>query len=90
MLTKNKKQKIMGETGLHKEDSGSADVQIALITKRIEELADHLKTHTKDKHSRKGLLQLVADRQSHMNYLQKKDPKRFNSLMKKLKIKKRA
>lgn len=90
MLTKTKKQKVISEVKIHDTDTGSPDVQIAILTKRIGELASHLKKNTKDKHSRRGLLQLVADRQTHMNYLMKKDVKRFNSLMKKLDLKKKA
>ena len=90
MLTKTKKQKVINEVKIHDIDTGSPEVQIAIITKRIEELASHLKKNTKDKHSRRGLLQLVADRQTHMNYLMKKDTRRFNALMKKLNLKKKA
>ncbi len=90
MLTKTKKQKIIAETQVHDKDTGSPEVQISILTKRIEELAGHLKDHMKDKHSRRGLLQMVADRQTHMNYLQKKSARRFNSLMKKLNLKKKA
>jgi small subunit ribosomal protein S15 len=90
MLTKTRKQKIIKETKIHDTDTGSPEVQIGIISKRIDELALHLKKHKKDKHSRRGLLQLVADRQKHMKYLQKKDTKRFNSLTKKLGLKKKA
>lgn len=90
MLTKTKKTRVIGETRIHDTDTGSPEVQIAVLTKRIEELTGHLKKHKKDNHSRKGLLQMVAKRQAHMNYLQRKNPKRFNSLMKKLNIKKKA
>lgn len=90
MLTKTRKQKIIKEVKVHDTDTGSADVQIGLLSKRIDELALHLKKHKKDKHSRRGLLQLVADRQKHMKYLQKKDTKRFNGVMKKLGLKKKA
>src|SRR4051812_543597 len=72
MLTKRKKLNIVKEVGVHETDTGSPEVQISMLTKRIEELTDHLKKHLKDKHSRRGLLQMVANRQSHMNYLQKK------------------
>ncbi len=89
MLTKTKKSKIIKETQTHASDTGSPEVQIAIITKRIDELASHLKKHKKDNHSRKGLLQLVASRQSHMKYLQKKDEKRYGALMKKLELKKK-
>lgn len=90
MLTKAKKDKIIKSVQVHDADTGSAEVQIAVITKRIDELAGHLKKHPKDKHSRRGLLQMVADRQSHMNYLQKSGARRFNALMKKLDLKKKA
>jgi small subunit ribosomal protein S15 len=84
MLTKGKKTKTIKDTQRHAEDTGSPEVQIALLTKKIEELTKHLKKNLKDKHSRRGLLQMVADRRSNMNYLQKKDPRKFNALMKKL------
>jgi len=90
MLTKTKKTRVIKETGIHDKDTGSPEVQISLLTKRIEELTTHLKKHQKDKHSRRGLLQIVANRQSHLNYLQKKSPRRFNSLIKKLNLKKKA
>jgi small subunit ribosomal protein S15 len=90
MLTKTKKQKIIKDVAIHKDDTGSAAVQIGLISKRIEELAKHLKKHQKDNHSRRGLLQLVADRQKHMKYLQKKDPKSYESVLKKLDLKQKA
>lgn len=90
MLTKTKKQRTIRETQIHDTDTGSPEVQIAILSKRIEELTTHLKKNTKDKHSRRGLLQIVANRQKHMNYLQKKNPKRFNALVKKLGLKKKA
>ncbi len=90
MLTKSKKQKVIKEVAIHKDDTGSAAVQIGLLSKKIEELAKHLKTHAKDNHSRRGLLQMVADRQKHMKYLSKKDPKTYESVMKKLDLKKKT
>jgi small subunit ribosomal protein S15 len=90
MLTKTKKQRVIKNTALHDTDTGSPEVQVSLLTKRIEELTDHLKKHAKDKHSRRGLLQMVASRQAHMNYLQKKDTRRYNALAKKLSLKKKA
>jgi small subunit ribosomal protein S15 len=90
MITKTKKQKIIKEVKIHDTDTGSPEVQISLLTKRIEELASHLKKHQKDNHSRRGLLSMVSERQSQMNYLQKKDPKRFSALSKKLGLKKKA
>lgn len=90
MLVKSKKQKVIKLAKVHDDDTGSPEVQIAVLTKRIEELSKHLKKNTNDKHSRRGLLGLVAKRQKLMNYLSKNNPKRFNSLMKKLDLKKRA
>ncbi len=90
MLTKTKKQKVIAVAKIHDVDTGSPEVQIALLSKRIEDLAAHLKKNTKDTHSRRGLLQMVADRQKHMKYLQKKSTKRFNAIMKKLELKKKA
>ena len=88
MLSKTKKQKIIKDAGVHERDTGSPEVQIALITRRIAELTSHLKKHQKDKHSRRGLLSLVANRQTHMRYLEKKDRRRYNALIKKLDLKK--
>lgn len=88
MLTKTKKLKIVKDVQVHETDTGSPEVQIAILSKRIDELAKHLKANTKDNHSRRGLLQMVADRKKHMKYLEKKNPKRFNSLNKKLGLKK--
>lgn len=90
MLTKAKKSKVVKELQMHATDTGSPEVQIGILSKRIDELASHLKKHKKDNHSRKGLLQLVADRQSHMKYLQNKDPKRYSVVLKKLELKKKA
>ena len=90
MLTKTKKTRAIKATALHDKDTGSPEVQVALLTRRIEELTAHLKKHAKDKHSRRGLLQIVANRQAHLTYLQKKNPRRFNSLVKKLHLKKKA
>ncbi len=90
MLTKTKKKNAIGEVAIHDTDTGSPEVQIAVLTRQIEELTTHLKKHQKDKHSRRGLLQMVANRQSHMNYLMKKNTRRYNALLKKLNIKKKA
>ncbi len=88
MLKKTKKQKIIKEAGMHDKDTGSPEVQISILTRRIQELTGHLKKHQKDKHSRRGLLSLVANRQSHMRYLEKKNKRRYNSLLKKLDLRK--
>ena len=63
-------------------------MQVALLSKKIDELTSHLKKHLKDKHSRRGLLQMVADRRTHLKYLEGKDKKRYNALIKKLGLKK--
>lgn len=88
MLTKLKKQRTIKEVAIHDKDTGSSEVQIALLTKKIEALASHLKKNDKDKHSRRGLLSMVAERQTHMKYLSKKDTKRYNSIVKKMELKK--
>lgn len=89
MLTKTTKNKVIKAVALHDTDTGSPEVQVSVLTKRIEELTDHLKKHSKDKHSRRGLLQMVADRQSHLSYLQKKNPRRYSAVLKKLNLKKK-
>lgn len=88
MLTKQKKAKTIKETAVHDKDTGSPEVQVALLSKKIDELTSHLKKHTKDKHSRRGLLQMVADRRTHLKYLEGKDKKRYSALVKKLGLKK--
>jgi small subunit ribosomal protein S15 len=88
MLTKTKKAKIIKEVAVHDKDTGSPEVQIAVLSKRIDELTGHLKKNPNDKHSRRGLLGMVADRRTHMKYLEKASPKRYNSVMKKLNFKK--
>lgn len=90
MLTKTKKAKVIKELQAHDKDTGSPEVQIGIISKRIDELANHLKTHKKDNHSRRGLLQLVANRQTHMKYLQKNNPKKYDMVLKKLELKRKA
>jgi small subunit ribosomal protein S15 len=87
MLTKTKKSKIIKDVQTHEKDTGSPEVQIAILTRRIDELAAHLKKNAKDNHSRRGLLQMVANRKTHMKYLEKKNPKRFAALNKKIGLK---
>lgn len=87
MLTKKKKENIIKKSQVHDKDTGSAEVQIALLTKRIDELAAHLKKHAKDNHSRRGLLQMVADRRAHLSYLKKTNEKRYNKIVKELGLK---
>ena len=88
MISKTKKQKLIKEVAVHDKDTGSPEVQISILTKRIEELAKHLKVNAKDNHSRRGLLAMVANRQAHMKYLEKKHPTRAKALQKKLGLKK--
>jgi small subunit ribosomal protein S15 len=88
MLTKTQKSRAMKSVQKHDGDTGSASVQVALLTKQITELTTHLKKHTKDKHSRRGLLQMVANRRSHLKYLEKSDKKEYNKVIKSLGLKK--
>ena len=88
MLTKQQKAKTIREVGIHETDTGSAEVHVALLTKSIDELASHLKKHAKDKHSRRGLLQMVADRRTHLKYLEGNHKRRYSALVKKLGLKK--
>jgi small subunit ribosomal protein S15 len=88
MLTKRKKTAVIKESAIHDTDTGSPEVQIAVLSKKIDELAVHLKRHLKDKHSRRGLLQMVADRRTHLKYLQGSNAKRYNAIVKKLGLKK--
>jgi small subunit ribosomal protein S15 len=88
MLSTTKKTKVIKTAGVHDKDTGSPEVQVALLTSKIEELAKHLKKHQKDRHSRRGLLAMVADRQTHLKYLQTKHPKRYSEIAKKLELKK--
>lgn len=87
MLTKTKKQKVIKEVAMHDTDTGSPEVQVAMLSKRIEELTKHLKKNNKDNHSRRGLLGMVADRRKHLKYLQKASPKRYDVIMKKVGLK---
>lgn len=88
MLTKRVKSKIIKEHQKHESDTGSAQVQVAAISRQIDELAAHLKKHPKDNHSRRGLLKMVSHRRRLLNYLKKKEPKDYEKLLKKLELKK--
>ncbi|MEK7607774.1 MAG: 30S ribosomal protein S15 [Patescibacteria group bacterium] len=88
MLGATKKTRVVKSVAVHDTDTGSPEVQIALLTAKIDELAKHLKKHDKDRHSRRGLLAMVADRQTHIKYLAKKHPKRWSTVAKKLELKK--
>lgn len=88
-LSKTEKQKIIQGFGIKKGDTGSPEVQIALLTYQIKNLTEHLKEHKKDVHSRRGLLSMVSKRRRLLNYLQKKDKKRYQEITKKLKLSKK-
>lgn len=88
MLTKTQKARVTKAVQKHDTDTGSAAVQVALLTKKISELAAHLKKHQKDKHSRRGLLQMVADRRTHLKYLEKSNKKEYAKVIKTLGLKK--
>jgi small subunit ribosomal protein S15 len=87
MLTARKKATAIKNVQIHEKDTGSADVQISLLTKKIVELTNHLKVHKKDNHSRRGLIQMVADRRSHLKYLEATNKKRYTALVTKLGLK---
>ncbi len=87
MLKKEQKLKVAKDYQLHENDTGSADVQISLLTQEIKNLLGHLKTHPKDQHSRRGLLKAVIKRKKLLKYLEKENKRRFNSVKKKLGLK---
>ena len=87
-MTQEKKQEIIKEYAAHEGDTGSPEVQIAVITYRINELTEHLKVHQKDHHSRRGLLKMVGHRRNLLAYLQKCDIERYRSIIKRLGIRK--
>ena len=88
MLSTKEKQKIIEKHRPHDKDTGSPEVQIALITEQIKQLTKHLKENPKDNHSRRGLLKMVSKRRRLLDYLEKEDPKRYAVVVKKLKLKK--
>ena len=87
-LTKEKKQEIIKEFAKSAKDTGSAEVQIAILTKEIEELTEHLKVHIHDHHSRRGLLKKVGQRRNMLQYLAKKDIQSYREVIKKLGLRK--
>ena len=87
-MTKEVKQQVMAEYATHEGDTGSPEVQIALLTTRINELTEHLKVHTKDHHSRRGLLKMVGHRRNLLAYLMKNDIERYRDIIKRLNIRK--
>ena len=88
MLTKRKKANEIDKVKRHDTDTGSPEVQVAVLTRRIAELSAHLDKNRKDKHSRRGLLGLVADRRKHLKYLESTNKRAYGTLVKKLGLKK--
>jgi small subunit ribosomal protein S15 len=82
------KKEILGKFGAHPTDTGSPEIQIALLSERIKYLTEHFKTHQKDHHSRRGLLKLVGQRKRMLSYLRKKDAERYRTLIQELGIRK--
>ena len=87
-MTKERKQELITTYKREENDTGSPEVQIALLTERISELTEHLKVHKKDNHSRKGLLKMIGKRRNLLNYLAKKDVNRYREIVKKLSLRK--
>lgn len=83
-ISKEQKEELIKEFARHEGDTGSPEVQIAILTTRINYLTEHLKTHKHDQHSRRGLLKLVGQRRRHLNYVAKKDPESYRDLLKRL------
>jgi small subunit ribosomal protein S15 len=87
MATTKQKQNIIKKVQIHATDTGSPEAQVAVLSKSIDDLTTHLKKNRKDNHSRRGLLQMVADRRTHLNYLKRKSKDRYESLVKKIGLK---
>lgn len=87
-MLKEKKQEIINKYKIHENDTGSPEVQIALLTERINHLNEHLKIHKKDHHSRRGLLKMVGQRRGLLNYLMKNDIERYRAIIEKLNLRK--
>jgi len=87
-LETERKKTIIGEYKVHENDTGSPEVQVALLTERINELNEHLKIHKKDFHSRRGLLKMVGHRRALLNYLKKVDVERYRTIIERLKLRK--
>ena len=88
MLSKDRKTEVIGSYRTHDGDTGSPEVQVALLSERINYLTEHFKTHVKDHHSRRGLLKLVGQRRRLLDYLKRKDADRYGEVIKKLGIRK--
>jgi len=89
MLKTEKKQKLIKDYKIHNEDTGSPEVQIAILSEEIKGLLSHLKKNPKDNHSRRGLLKMVIKRKKLLGYLQKEDEKRYQGIIKKIGLKKK-
>ncbi|NBG87617.1 30S ribosomal protein S15 [Isachenkonia alkalipeptolytica] len=87
-MDKEQKNNIIDSYKVHESDTGSSEVQIALLTERINHLNEHLKTHKKDHHSRRGLLKMVGKRRNLLNYLRKQDIEKYRDIIKKLNLRK--
>ena len=88
MMLKEQKTKIISENRTHEKDAGSPEVQVAILTERINQLTEHMKKNPQDKHSQRGLLQMVGKRRSMLDYLQRKDIERYRALIAKLGLRK--
>jgi small subunit ribosomal protein S15 len=88
MITKDKKTEVIGQNAIHENDTGSPEVQIAILSERIRELTEHLKRHPNDDHSRLGMYKMVGKRRRLLDYLAKKDIERYRAIIAKLNIRK--
>lgn len=86
-LTQKEKSKIVEKFGIHEKDTGSSEVQVALLTEEINRLTDHLRQNPKDNHSRRGLLGMVAERKKFLDYLKESNLRKYNGVIKKLGLK---
>ena len=84
MLKTKKKQTVIKKNQVHEKDTGSSVVQVAVLSAQIDELAKHLKKHKKDNSSRRGLIKMVADRRTHLKYLERKDKSQYDKIMRKM------
>lgn len=87
-VTKEKKEELISQFKLHNKDTGSSAVQVALLTERINDLAEHFKAHKRDHHSRRGLLRLISQRRRLLDYLKKHDTEKYQDLITKLQLRK--
>ncbi len=84
MITPERKKEVIGQYAIQKDDTGSPEVQIAILSERIANLTDHFKTHAKDNHSRRGMIKMVSQRRGLLDYVKRKDPKRYESIIARL------